>query len=182
MANAVIFWAGNPVEYEANVAEYFGVITDITARRQSEDAVRVAQADLARVSRATTVGQLTASIAHEINQPLMSIVANAGASLRWLSREPAMLGNARASLEEIISEGERAGNIIRGLQALTRNQTSGCTRINLHHLVYHIVALAQRAGTPGDRAALPSGSAGCRDFWRQRTNTAGVIKPDRQCD
>jgi signal transduction histidine kinase len=86
-----ILGVGNPVEYEANVAEYFGVITDITARRQSEDAVRVAQADLARVSRATTVGQLTASIAHEINQPLMSIVANAGASLRWLSREPAML-------------------------------------------------------------------------------------------
>ncbi len=138
-----ILGVGNPVEYEANVAEYFGVITDITARRQSEDAVRVAQADLARVSRATTVGQLTASIAHEINQPLMSIVANAGASLRWLSREPAMLGNARASLEEIISQGERAGNIIRGLQALTRNQTSACTRINLHHLVYHIVALSR---------------------------------------
>lgn len=138
-----ILGVGNPVGYEANVAEYFGVITDITARRQSEDAVRVAQADLARVSRATTVGQLTASIAHEINQPLMSIVANAGASLRWLSREPAMLGNARASLEEIISEGERAGNIIRGLQALTRNQISSCTRVNLHHLVYHIVALSR---------------------------------------
>lgn len=138
-----ILGVGNPVGYESNVAEYFGVIIDITARRQSEDAVRVAQADLARVSRATTVGQLTASIAHEINQPLMSIVANAGASLRWLNREPAMLTNARTSLEEIISEGERAGNIIRGLQALTRNQTSSRTRVNLHHLVYRIVALSR---------------------------------------
>ncbi|MGK9175892.1 AAA family ATPase [Yokenella regensburgei] len=138
-----ILGVGNPVGYETNVAEYFGVITDITGRRLSEDAVRVAQADLARVSRATTVGQLTASIAHEINQPLMSIVANAGASLRWLNREPPMFANARSSLEEIISEGERAGNIIRGLQALTRNQTSRCTRINLHHLVYRIVALSR---------------------------------------
>lgn len=138
-----ILGVGNPVGYETNVAEYFGVITDITARRLSEDAVRVAQADLARVSRATTVGQLTASIAHEINQPLMSIVANAGASLRWLSREPPVLANARSSLEEIISEGERAGNIIRGLQALTRNQSSSCTRINLHHLVCRIVALSR---------------------------------------
>ncbi|XES85114.1 AAA family ATPase [Franconibacter pulveris] len=138
-----ILGVGNPVGDEASVAEYFGVITDITARRQSEDAVRVAQADLARVSRATTVGQLTASIAHEINQPLMSIVANAGASLRWLSREPAMLDNARASLEEIISEGERAGNIIRGLQALTRNQTTSYSRVNLHHIVYHIMTLSR---------------------------------------
>ncbi len=138
-----ILGVGNPVGDEPSVAEYFGVITDITARRQSEDAVRVAQADLARVARATTVGQLTASIAHEINQPLMSIVANAGASLRWLSREPAMLSHARTSLEEIISEGERAGNIIRGLQALTRNQTASRSRVNLHHLVYHIVALSR---------------------------------------
>lgn len=138
-----ILGVGNPVGDEASVAEYFGVITDITARRQSEDAVRVAQADLARVSRATTVGQLTASIAHEINQPLMSIVANAGASLRWLNREPARLDNARASLEEIISEGERAGNIIRGLQALTRNQTPTCMRVNLHHIVYHIMTLSR---------------------------------------
>ena len=138
-----ILGVGNPVGEEPSVAEYFGVITDVTARRQSEDAVRVAQADLARVSRATTVGQLTASIAHEINQPLMSIVANAGASLRWLSREPAMLANARISLEEIISEGERAGNIIRGLQDLTRNHTSSRSRVNLHHLVYHIVALSR---------------------------------------
>jgi predicted ATPase/signal transduction histidine kinase len=138
-----ILGVGNPVGYESNVGEYFGVITDITARRVSEDAVRVAQADLARVSRATTVGQLTASIAHEINQPLMSIVANAGASLRWLNREPPVLANVRSSLDEIISEGERAGNIIRGLQALTRNQTSSCSRINLHHLVYRIVALSR---------------------------------------
>lgn len=138
-----ILGVGNPVGDDASIAEYFGVITDITARRQSEDAVRVAQADLARVSRATTVGQLTASIAHEINQPLMSIVANAGASLRWLNREPAMLANARTSLEEIISEGERAGNIIRGLQALTRNQTPSYSRVSLHHIVYHIMTLSR---------------------------------------
>ena len=104
-----ILGVGNPVGYETNVAEYFGVITDITARRQSEDAVRVAQADLARVSRATTVGQLTASIAHEINQPLMSIVANAGASLRWLNREPAMLVNARTAWRRSSAKGSVPG-------------------------------------------------------------------------
>lgn len=138
-----ILGVGNPVGEGNDIDQYFGTITDVTARRQSEDAVRVAQADLARVARATTVGQLTASIAHEINQPLMSIVANAGASLRWLSRDPLNLTNARASLEEIISEGERAGNIIRGLQALTRNQMPSYARVNLHHLVWHIMALSR---------------------------------------
>nr|WP_309140104.1 GAF domain-containing protein [Pantoea bituminis] len=100
---------GEPVENWPEVAEYFGTLTDITAQRHSEDAVRIAQAELARVARATTVGQLTSSIAHEINQPLMSIVANAGASLRWLKREPSQLENASQSLEEIIKEGRRAG-------------------------------------------------------------------------
>ncbi len=75
-----IFGIGDPLEGGRELHEYFGIITDITSQRQAENAVRVAQADLARVSRATTVGQLTASIAHEINQPLMSIVANAGAA------------------------------------------------------------------------------------------------------
>ncbi|AKU97961.1 Signal transduction histidine kinase CheA [Labilithrix luteola] len=79
---------GKPMPGEDGALDYVGTVTDITARRQAEDALRAAQADLARVSRATTVGQLTSSITHEINQPLMSIVTNAGASLRWLTRAP----------------------------------------------------------------------------------------------
>ncbi|PLR31441.1 histidine kinase [Chimaeribacter californicus] len=134
---------GNPVPAGAEVKEYFGTITDITAHRQAEDAARVAQADLARVARATTVGQLTASIAHEINQPLMSIVSNAGASLRWLNRDPAQLDNARAGLEEIISEGQRAGEIIRSLQALTRNQPPAFARVDLHQIAHHIMMLSR---------------------------------------
>ena len=134
---------GDPVDSWPEVKEYFGTITDITGQRQTEDAVRSAQADLARLSRATTVGQLTASIAHEINQPLMSIVANAGASLRWLKRDVPHLENACLSLEEIIDEGKRAGDIIRGLQALTRNQASVFARENLHDIARHILSLTR---------------------------------------
>jgi C4-dicarboxylate-specific signal transduction histidine kinase len=104
-----ILGIGDPVGVGSEVNEYYGIITDITSQRAAEDAMRVAQADLARVSRATTVGQLTSSIAHEINQPLMSIVSNAGASLRWLNREPARLDKVREGLEEIAAEGARAG-------------------------------------------------------------------------
>jgi len=138
-----ILGIGDPVGVGSEVNEYYGIITDITTQRTAEDAMRVAQAELARVSRATTVGQLTSSIAHEINQPLMSIVANAGASLRWLNREPARLDKARFGLEEIVSEGERAGEIIRSLQSLTRKQDPAFTRIDLHHLVRHIITLSR---------------------------------------
>ncbi len=134
---------GEPNENWPEVAEYFGTLTDITAQRHAEDAVRIAQADLARVARATTVGQLTSSIAHEINQPLMSIVSNAGASLRWLKREPAHLQNASHSLDEIIREGRRAGDIIRGLQALTRNQTAEFASARLHHIARDILVLSR---------------------------------------
>ncbi|MBD8164640.1 ATP-binding protein [Erwinia persicina] len=134
---------GEPVENWPEVAEFFGTLTDITAQRHAENAVRIAQAELARVARATTVGQLTSSIAHEINQPLMSIVANAGASLRWLKRDPLHLENASQSLEEIIKEGRRAGEIIRGLQALTRNSQSAFSPTRLHLLARDILSLSR---------------------------------------
>ncbi|NDL65139.1 AAA family ATPase [Enterobacteriales bacterium SAP-6] len=133
---------GEPIQTGGNISEYFGTVTDITARKQAGDAVRAAQADLARVARATTVGQLTASIAHEINQPLMSIVSNAGASLRWLNREPAQLDNARVGLEDIIAEGRRAGEMIRSLQALTRNEPPHFIPVDLHHTAHHILTLS----------------------------------------
>ncbi|WP_039058416.1 AAA family ATPase [Enterobacter sp. Bisph1] len=138
-----ILGIGDPVCTGDEVHEYFGTITDITAQRQSEDAARIAQAELARVSRATTVGQLTSSIAHEINQPLMSIVSNAGASLRWLNRSPIPVDNVRVGLEEIISEGQRAGEVIRSLQALTRRQEPVFERIDLHFLLRHIMTLSR---------------------------------------
>ncbi len=139
-----ILGIGDPVAASGEtVHEYFGTITDITAQRQNEDAVRVAQAELARVSRATTVGQLTSSIAHEINQPLMSIVSNAGASLRWLNRDPLPIDNVRSGLEEIISEGRRAGEVIRSLQSLTRRQPPVFERLCLHTLLHHILTLSR---------------------------------------
>ncbi|ASU37772.1 hypothetical protein hmeg3_05320 [Herbaspirillum sp. meg3] len=134
---------GKPFYVDGKFTEYVGTATDITSRRHAEDALRVAQADLARVSRATTVGQLTASIAHEINQPLMSIVSNAGASLRWLDRTPMHLENARAGLYDIVAEGQRAGDMIQSLQRLTRNTEPVFERINLNAAIRHILAISR---------------------------------------
>ncbi|WER47511.1 AAA family ATPase [Cupriavidus sp. WKF15] len=134
---------GEPLPADDGTLQYFGTVTDITARRQAEDAVRSAQADLARVARATTAGQLTASIAHEINQPLMSIVSNAGASLRWLARPVPDIANAREGLEAIASEGQRAGEMIRSLQALTRNAAPALAPVDLHDAVRHILVISR---------------------------------------
>ncbi len=73
----------------------------------------------------------------------MSIVSNAGASLRWLNREPARLDKVREGLEEIAAEGARAGEIIRSIQSLTRKQDPTFSRIDLHYLVHHIIALSR---------------------------------------
>lgn len=134
---------GEPVANWPELKEYFGTISDITAQRESEDAARIAQAELARVTRVTTVGQLTASIAHEINQPLMSIVANAGAGIRWLSRGAEAAEQVRLSFEEIVGEGKRAGEIIHGLQALTRNHQPVFKSENMHRIAHHIISLSR---------------------------------------
>jgi len=134
---------GKPLPADDGTLHYVGTVTDITGRREAEDALRSAQADLARVARATTVGQLTASIAHEINQPLMSIVSNAGASLRWLARATPDIDNAREGLEAIRSEGQRAGDMIRSLQALTRNAAPVLARVDLHVAIRHILAISR---------------------------------------
>lgn len=134
---------GKPIWRDGTFTEYVGTATDITVRRQNEYAIRAAQIDMERVSRANTVGQLTASIAHEINQPLMSIVANAGASLRWLDRPVPDLEHARTGLRDIIAEGQRAGGIISGLRDLTRNAAPVCERVNLHAVIRHILTLSR---------------------------------------
>ena len=135
---------GKPMVENDSLSEYVGTATDITVRREADDALRTTQADLARVARATTVGQLTASIAHEINQPLMSIVSNAGASLRWLDREEPELGAAREGLLDIVSEAQRAGEMIKSLQALTRNAKPSLAPVDLHETVRHILKISRR--------------------------------------
>ncbi|MDR7049432.1 PAS domain S-box-containing protein [Duganella sp. 3397] len=122
---------------------FVGTTVDITSRRAAEDSLRQAQAELARVARVTTVGQLTSSIAHEINQPLMSISSNAGASLRWLDRNPPQLDRVRSGLQEIAAQSQRAGGIIRGLRALTRKGTQEKAPFDLHDTIRHIVSISR---------------------------------------
>lgn len=126
---------------------YRGVCTDVTAAiraDQAEDALRKAQAELAHVTRVTTLGELTASIAHEINQPLAAVIANADACLSWLQRSPPDLKAARRSVEWIIEDGKRASDVIRHVRALAKRSDIEMAPLDVSVVVREAVALVQR--------------------------------------
>lgn len=104
----------------SGVGNFVGVVTDFTDRRSTELALQNAKIELAKASRATTMGELAASIAHEINQPLASIVSNASAGVRWLNRSVPDIPEALGGLRDIVKDGKRAGDIIRALQSLAK--------------------------------------------------------------
>ena len=91
---------------------------DVTERKRAEDALHQAQTELARVTRVTTLGELAASIAHEINQPLAAIVADASACLHWLEADPPALDQVRGALAAIVHDGDRAAEVLTRIRAL----------------------------------------------------------------
>ncbi|KYG99430.1 PAS domain S-box protein [Bradyrhizobium sp. DOA1] len=126
---------------------YRGVCTDVTAAiraDQAEEALRKAQTELAHVTRVTTLGELTASIAHEINQPLAAVIANADACLSWLQRSPPDLNAARRSVDWIIEDGKRASDVIRHVRALAKRTDIEMVPLDASAVVREAVALVQR--------------------------------------
>jgi signal transduction histidine kinase len=99
---------------------FFSTAMDISKRKNADEALRQAHAELARVARITTMGEFAASIAHEVNQPLSAIVLNARAALHWLKHEQPDLGQAREALQMIVSAGTGAGAVIRSMRSLAR--------------------------------------------------------------
>jgi NO-binding membrane sensor protein with MHYT domain len=122
----------------------FASVASLFERKRAEEALRQAQTDLARVTRLTTLGELTASIAHEVNQPLAGVVANAEACLGWLDRETPNLYEARRSVEWIIEDSNRAGEVIRRVRALATNTAAQKAPLDVNHAVNEAIALVRR--------------------------------------
>jgi PAS domain S-box-containing protein len=112
--------------------------------RESERRYREAQAELAHVTRVTTLGELTASIAHEVNQPLAGVVANAEACLGWLERETPNLHEARRSVEWIIEDSNRAGEVIRRVRALATKTDAQKAPLDVNHAVSEAIVFVRR--------------------------------------
>lgn len=120
---------------------YAELVKENARRKETETALRNARAELERVSKATVMGELAASIAHEINQPLASIVSNAAASLRWLNRETPLVDEAVSGLRDIVDNGRRAGEIVSALQSLARQAPQNRQRVQINDVIRHVVAL-----------------------------------------
>jgi PAS domain S-box-containing protein len=119
------------------------VAIDITERKLAEEALKDARADLERMARLTTMGELSASIAHEINQPLAAIVTQSEAALRFLDRDEPDLDEARDALSCIARDGLRAADVIRGLRALAKKSGPQLTKLDIDEVVRQVLALAR---------------------------------------
>jgi signal transduction histidine kinase len=119
------------------------LMMQIFRRRRAEAASRVALADLARVTRLTTIGEMTASIAHEINQPLGAIVTNGEAGLRWLGNTIPDLGEVRAALTRIVSNGHRASHVISRIRAMLKKDIGEKVLLDFNELVEEVLVFAR---------------------------------------
>ena len=123
--------------------EFIGAVTDVTARKRAEAELHEAQTNLAHVTRVTALGELAASIAHEVNQPLAAVVANAAACLRWLNRAAPDLNEARGAVRSIISDGNRAGEVIQRVRALVNKTTGQMAPLDINQAVNEVIDLVQ---------------------------------------
>jgi PAS domain S-box-containing protein len=124
--------------------EYIAAVQDITARRQSEQALDKARAQLTHVARVTSLGVLTASMAHELNQPLSGIITNANTCLRMLAADAPDIDGARETARRTIRDGTRASEVIARLRALFTKKESTTEPIDLNDAVREVIALASR--------------------------------------
>ena len=106
-------------------------------------ALQDARTELAHVNRLTTLGELTASIAHEVNQPIAGVVANADAALRWLASHPPNIEEARQALEGIVEDGKRTGEIVTRVRALVKKMPARKERLHINEIILEVVSLTQ---------------------------------------
>jgi PAS domain S-box-containing protein len=136
--------------FEKGHNEGVAFVLDLSEQKRAEEALRwsqahlaKAQAELAHVTRVTALGELTASIAHEISQPLAAVVTNADAGLRWLSRDSPDLVEAREAIRRITRDGKRAGEVISRMRSLFKKASTANERLDINGVIEEAVILAQ---------------------------------------
>ncbi len=150
-----------------------GLIVDITERKRAEEALRKVQAELAHVTRVVTLGELTGSIAHEINQPLGAVVNNASACLRWLTAKN--LEEARQSAVQVIADAHRAGEIIGRIRTLVKKVPPRMDWLDIDETVREVIVLA-RSEVQANRVSLETQLAGgLPPIWGDRIQLQQVM-------
>lgn len=125
------------------LVEWVRAVRDVTERKLSEDTLHKVRAELAHFARVATLGELTASIAHEVNQPLAGIVTNASACLRWLAADPPNLEAARETAQRTIRDGNRAAEVITRLRALFKKKDTTNETLNLNEAIHEVIVISR---------------------------------------
>jgi len=137
-----IHTVGHPVSNPSgDLVEFVGSSTDITERKRAEESLRQAQADLAHISRMTTMGELTASLAHEVNQPIAAASTNANTCLRWLTSDTPNIEEAREAAMRIVKDSKRAAEIISRVRLLFKKGTSQRQFVDLNEIIREMIVL-----------------------------------------
>jgi PAS domain S-box-containing protein len=137
---------------EAGEEEVVGAVMDVTATRKAQEELQIAQTALAHVTRVTMLGEMSASIAHEVSQPLAAIVSNGEAGLRWLRRERPDTEEARAAIEHIVSDAHRATEVIRRIREFSKKADPQMVQLDLNEVVEEAVALVRHEALRHDVA------------------------------
>jgi C4-dicarboxylate-specific signal transduction histidine kinase len=122
---------------------FVGTSIDVTERRQAEESRQDAQNKLAHANRVTAMGQLTASIAHEVNQPITAVVAHAFAALRFLKAQPLDMAEVKRSLAGIVNSGKRAGEIVGRIRALVKKVPPRKDRVDINEAILEVISLTR---------------------------------------
>jgi PAS domain S-box-containing protein len=128
---------------EGNVIRWYVLLWDIHDRKHTEQALADSQIRLSQASQIATVGELAASIAHEVNQPLAAVVANGHACVRWLSAEPPRLQQAREAAERVVRDGKDAGEVVRRIRALFKRDEMDKAPLDLKDVIGEVLDLMQ---------------------------------------
>jgi PAS domain S-box-containing protein len=146
-----IHTVGHPVlNASRDLMEFVGSSTDITERKRADEErerLRQAHADLARVNRVTTMGELTASLAHEVNQPIAAAVTDANTCVRWLAADTPNLEQARAAAMRIVKDGTRAAEIIKRIRLLFKKCTPERELVDVNEVIREMIALLRSETT-----------------------------------
>ena len=116
---------------------------EIAARAHAEEELDQLRSELAHVTRVMTLGELAASIAHEVNQPMAAIIANAQAALRWLAHQPLDVEETRRSLDRIVTDGHRAGNVVGRIRDLARKTAPRMERMDINPAIGEVIELTR---------------------------------------
>jgi len=152
-ADGVYRWLhtrGEPLrDANGRIVRWYKLTTDVDDQKKAEEALQTSQAELAHVTRVTSMGELTASIAHELNQPLAAVVTHGQACLRWLNRASPDLAEVRGAVERMIQDGIRGGEVIARIRALMKKEPPARVLLDLDEAVRETLAIAplQTAGT-----------------------------------